>query len=73
MQGQGRFKEGRQKLPSTYRKGTGRDWMRKARRSQTLVEEGPYKNPDERQNEEKLVTRAYQVGRRESTLKYSVR
>ncbi|CAB3386477.1 Hypothetical predicted protein [Cloeon dipterum] len=47
--------------------------MRKARRSQTLTEEGPYKNPDERQNEEKLVTRAYQVGRRESTLKYSVR
>ncbi|CAB3387306.1 Hypothetical predicted protein [Cloeon dipterum] len=55
------------------RKSTGRDWMRKARRSQTLTEEGPYKNPDERQNEEKLVTRAYQVGRRESTLKYSVR
>ncbi|CAB3374456.1 Hypothetical predicted protein [Cloeon dipterum] len=65
----GKFgQNGRQKLPSPYRKSTGRDWMRKARRSQTLTEEGPYKNPDERQNEEKWVTRAYQVGRRESTL-----
>ncbi|CAB3360298.1 Hypothetical predicted protein [Cloeon dipterum] len=59
MQGQGRFKEVGDE--GARGKGTGRDWMRKARRSQTRVEEGPYKSPEQGRNEEKSGPRVYQA------------
>ncbi|CAB3388120.1 Hypothetical predicted protein, partial [Cloeon dipterum] len=42
-------------------KGTGRDWMWKARRSQTQEEKGPYKSPEQGRKEEKSGPRVYQA------------